>query len=784
MASCACLAASAVERGRKAVTPERYARVKDLFHRSADLSAQARRELLDRECGDDVELRHEVESLLQNDLSRTLIAFSDTTVADFSRSPTARTLRGVAARQFRQFKSLTKHLSPQGHLAIGALLSGILLTLLAYFGNRSVHSFQRELRREAINEIVDSKVTGLRMWLEHETAKAESWARSDRLQNQIGQLVELARQSNLPASSLAESPIQQQIRDELESLSNDEVHFSIWDRRHILIADTFEGDRIGQSSTPWGAGVLATVFGGESQLFAFDRDNSINRFDESIEVEPHLGIVTPIRDGEGQVIAALMIHDEHSREAGSRILRMVRLGESGESYIFNRNGLMLSESRFSKQLQEFGLLPDDPDWSAVRSIYLRDPGGDLSAGFIPDEPQSAWPLTKMARLCTSGHDGDDLDGYRDYRGVLVVGAWRWVDDLEFGVATEIDFREAEPGLRVLYWETVVVFVLFAVCLGFALFSYYSVHRLRQRVGENGKLGQYRLEKQIGEGGMGKVFKATHELLKRPTAVKLLKPELIDQQSILRFEREARLVSQLEHANTIRVYDYGSTPEGLFYFVMEYIDGLSLGELVELETALPPSRCILLLRQICCSLREAHQAGLVHRDIKPSNIMVCERAGEFDFVKVLDFGLVKPTESPLSQKITSTNLIAGTPQYLAPERLVTPETNDPRSDIYALGAVVFYLLTGRDFIEGNSLAKMLLQVVEMPPLRPSEITDVSIPQELDDLVFRCLAKDPSDRPDSVTEIIATLDRIRPASPWSESDAASWWKDLRARLLANE
>jgi hypothetical protein len=239
--------------------------------------------------------------------------------------------------------------------------------------------------------------------------------------------------------------------------------------------------------------------------------------------------------------------------------------------VFNRDGLMLSESRFDAQLRELGLIPDEPNARSARVIHLRDPGGDLTAGFVPEEPLEAQPLTKMVRLCTSGHDGDDLDGYRDYRGVSVVGAWRWLEDLEVGVATELDVDEAEPGLQILYWETWIILGLFAACMGITLFSYYSVNRIRQRVGELHKLGKYELEKQIGEGGMGKVFKARHELLKRPTAVKLLKPEFSDQASIARFEREAQLASQLEHPNTVRIYDYGVTPDGLFYYVMEHID---------------------------------------------------------------------------------------------------------------------------------------------------------------------------------------------------------------------
>ena len=178
---------------------------------------------------------------------------------------------------------------------------------------------------------------------------------------------------------------------------------------------------------------------------------------------------------------------------------MVQLGMSGETYVFSEDGLMLSESRFNEQLREVGLIPDTPDATSARVIYLRDPGGDLTAGYLPDEPLATKPLTEMARRCTAGGDGDDMEGYRDYRGVKVVGAWRWLEDLEIGVATELNVDEAEPGLRTLMWESGLVLGLFATCLGITLFSYYSVHRMREQFGVNRKLGQYTLEKQIGEG---------------------------------------------------------------------------------------------------------------------------------------------------------------------------------------------------------------------------------------------------------------------------------------------
>lgn len=755
--------------------PERYARIKELFTAAAELTGSKRDAFLTRECVGDNELRQEVEALLKHDDPRTIIAAKDVTLADVAPRAGAQPPRTSVRQRLHGLRNLTVHLGPRGHLAIGALCSCLILAVLGYLGNHRIADFQQELRREALNEIVEGKVTALRMWIDHEKSKIASWSHSPALRGHINQLVELAARSDAYGDELRESPIQQAVSSELRLFADKPVQYSIWDRRFSIIADTcMEPDRIGESATPWGAGILASAFEGRSHELPFDGRQWMTRSDSALLREPHLGVVSPIFSDNGDVTAALLIHDSDGRQSPSQILSMVRLGELGETYVFNKDGLMLTESRFEAQLGEIGLIPDSPDSTSARSMYLRDPGGDLTQGYLPEEALTSRPLTRMARKCIAGENGDDLEGYRDYRGVKVVGAWRWLDDLDVGVATELDFQEAEPGLRTLTWESSIVLGLIAACMGIALFSYNSLHRMRQHLGENRKLGNYVLEQQIGEGGMGKVFRARHELLKQATAVKLLKPEFFDRESTARFEREAMLVSQLEHPNTIRVYDYGVTSDGLFYFVMEYINGQSLRELVRSDGAISPARTVFLLQQMCLSLREAHNAGLVHRDLKPDNIMVCRRAGDFDVIKVLDFGLVKPVKEATDMKITSANLVAGTPQYMAPERLSDPQRNDPRSDIYAIGAVAYFLLTGNDFLRGSNIADILLQVVNAPPLRPSANTSVSIPLELDELVYCCLAKSPDARPASVLDVIAVLERVQSSHPWTREDAAACWE----------
>jgi len=270
--------------------------------------------------------------------------------------------------------------------------------------------------------------------------------------------------------------------------------------------------------------------------------------------------------------------------------------------------------------------------------------------------------------------------------------------------------------------------------------------------------------------MGQVFLAQHALLKRPTAVKLLHPDQMNEETLARFEREVQLASQLSHPNTIEIYDYGHTPEGVFYYAMEYLTGLSLAELIEREGPLPAARVAHILDCTCRSLREAHGQGLVHRDIKPQNIMLCQRGGESDVVKVLDFGLVKPVNSQEATKITRTMGVIGTPLYMAPERLKEPDSNDPKSDIYSLGAVGFNLLTGRDIFYDVSDVDVYYHVINTVPPRASELVS-DVPLELDQMIADCLAKDPDMRPSSVAAMLKTLRSL--SSRWTSENAEAWW-----------
>jgi serine/threonine protein kinase len=288
-----------------------------------------------------------------------------------------------------------------------------------------------------------------------------------------------------------------------------------------------------------------------------------------------------------------------------------------------------------------------------------------------------------------------------------------------------------------------------------------------------KLGQYTLEKKLGAGGMGIVYKGHHAVLRRPTAIKLLDVEKVNESSLERFEREVQITCQLNHPNTVAIYDYGRTPEGVFFYAMEFLDGIDLQSLVERYGPQSEGRVIHILQQVCGSLYEAHSQGLVHRDIKPANIMLNRRGGEPDFVKVLDFGLVKAIDDQKQAGLTAANALTGTPLYMSPEAIQSPQTVDPRSDIYAVGAVGYFLLTGKVVFDAKSLIDLCQLHVSQQPASPSQRLGRTVAPDLETVLLSCLDKSRAKRPQTARDLSLQLGRCTAAADWSLEVADAWW-----------
>jgi serine/threonine-protein kinase len=570
-----------------------------------------------------------------------------------------------------------------------------------------------------MKSLLDAQVNALRVWVREEIGDAERIAREPRVREAIAALVMIAGRKDVTRLELCTGPVRAKVEEVLRPLLREvgDSTFNVISPAGRLLATRYPeycGLQVTESQF---LPLLAPVFRGESRFIRPFRDADRVASPPQLRAGEAFGwIATAVRGPDEKVIAALGIA-EPANGVLSAILAAARPGETGDLFAFDERGALLTPSRFDANVQ-FGL-----------------PGARPEA-----------------------REGIALEPYRSGRGAEVVGAWRWLDDLGLGVAIEIEATEAYAPLRYLRTAFGVVFGALVLAVVAALWSGLSVMRLRGELGGQRKLGAYRLERSIGEGGVANVYLAHHDLLKRPCAVKLLKPARASDEMIARFEREVQLASQLSHPNVVEIYDYGRSTEGLFYYAMEYLDGINLGELVAREGPVPVARAAHILRQVCAGLAAAHAAGLVHRDVKPENIMICRRGTEPDVVKLLDFGMVKRIDADHSRNLTRGLRILGTPMYMAPERLRNPADVDTRADIYALGAVAFYMLSGRKIFESSDDLELTSRILNEEPPRVSQAASQGIPVELDLMVQSCLEKRREDRPQRVSDLIEALDAL--------------------------
>ena len=364
------------------------------------------------------------------------------------------------------------------------------------------------------------------------------------------------------------------------------------------------------------------------------------------------------------------------------------------------------------------------------------------------------------------------------RAARVVGAIALVP-----VGVRLALRLHNPALSELFSADQVSFnVLVLVVSGVsAIYGTHVINSLRQEAHQARKLGQYHLVARIGKGGMGEVWRASHKMLARPAAVKLIRPEMLggqdsseDATTLRRFEREARATAGLKSPHSIVIYDFGITDEGIFYYVMELLEGLDLESFVSRFGPVSPARAIHILAQSCDSLGDAHAAGLIHRDVKPANLYLCRLGLVSDFVKVLDFGLVKvQDEKELDEtRLTKVGMTTGTPSYMSPQQ-VLGEAVDQRSDIYSLGCVAYWLVTGGTVFEGNSSVGVVIDHVKTTPEPPSTRADQDIPADLEGVILDCLKKEPDERPATALELKERLMACQDSSGWNQETAADWW-----------
>ena len=605
------------------------------------------------------------------------------------------------------------------------LVASALLLGLGWWTYRAVESSLREMRAETMRNLLDAQVNALRVWVGEEMGDAGRIARNPRVRDAVAALVRAPQ-----CTGEARARLEEAIRPVLRP-AGDET-FNVTTRGGRLLATRFP-EYCGRSVSAEFLAELAPVFDGKARFIRpFSDAERVANPPRLREGAPFAWVAVPVHDGGGEVIAAL----EVAQPADAVFAMILTAG----SFAFDERGRVVSVQDFGEQAK----------------------------------------LPRPAKLPREAEDGVLLEPYLNHRGERVIAAWRWLPDLDMGVAREIAFEEAYAPLRYLNIAFGVVFGALVVAVFVALGSMLWAAHLRRQIGGGRRLGAYRLEKVIGEGGMATIYLARHDLLKRPTAVKLLKLQRATDEIIARFEREVQLASSLAHPNTVEIFDYGRTRDGRLYYAMEYLDGLTVAELVEREGAVPVARTLYILRQVCAGLAEAHGKGLVHRDIKPENIMVCRYGGEYDFVKILDFGLVKQLDTEHSRDLTRNLRILGTPLYMAPERLRNPGDVDARADIYAVGAVGFLMLSGRRIFEesGDDL-NLTTKVLNEEPPRVASVAAQAVPFELDLAISACLEKRREERPQRVGDLVDAFDALAVEHRWTQRDAQAWWRKVPER-----
>jgi len=665
------------------------------------------------------------------------------------------------------------------HLWAWPIIAAVILGVSGWWVQGSVDAAMREQRAAQLKTILDADVAALKNWMTNQERTVELVAGDVRLQPLVRDLIPLADGKPESSRALADSKAQEGLRHHLDVRVRgyDYTGYFLVTPTGVVAACDHEA-ALGKSLGGYRQQFIEQVLNGRPAVSRPYRSPLLLK-DETGELRANLPTMlaasaVPGADGKPMGVLALRVQPD---VGFTKILQIAQTGRTGETYALDKDGRFLSQSRFDEDLKEIGLLADLPDARSVLTLESKDPGADMSEGARPKARRMHQPLTKPAQEIAAGTDGIDPDGYRDYRGTPVVGAWTWLPDYGFGVVTEVDVKEAfQPVylLRRAFWGLMVLLGLAAVVIFLAMMFIARQQRALQAAALEAKqLGQYTLMEKLGAGGMGTVYRARHAMLRRPTAVKLLDIANMSDAAVTRFEREVQATAGLTHPNTIAIFDYGRTPEGIFYYAMEYLDGNNLDNLVALAGPLPEARAVHLLRQICGSIAEAHATGLVHRDIKPANIFITRRGGLADFVKVLDFGLVKAVGGAGEANVTAAGAATGTPLYMSPEAVEHAEDVGPASDVYAIGAVAYFLLTGAPVFTGDAIIDILMKHVYDAPEPPSQRAGRPFSPSLEQLILHCLAKKRADRPPDAAALLRELDACTFEGQWSSADADAWW-----------
>jgi eukaryotic-like serine/threonine-protein kinase len=783
------------------VNAEQYAKAKELFLEIVDKPPRVVEEKLRAIEGDDPNLAREVRLLIVNHNSRTIVG------PTVQSGGTTRSTESLVSQPLRRLHYwFVGGLFP---IAV-ALCSCAIIGLLGWFLKNEMLRRAEADYRDVLDSLSSEKKKAIELWSEGHMLRVADWGHDPKLQELVNQLQETCdqyRQSGDLSEKLRNAPAQREVkcvfdrvasrpiridsflgRATQESAGELKLKYAIWNSNFQLLADwQFDtNDKVifGQAASSSGKIMLSRVVENRAvhMVLPNPTDETVSK-DYPLETKDQyvmffIPIFAPPRpdavvgSASLEVTGIIMVRsNQYINELREILSQSIIPG--GQCYLVSATGVITSVVADLEKLQ------NHPQWQQKDGppeiIYCLDPGANLLANSRIEGTPSSWPATMAARSLRNKQSGDSLKSYRDYRGVDVVGSWRWMDNANMGLVFEVPLARA---FRNMNFVRNAFLGLLSIPLGFVavLVGASFFRRLREIDLINRFVGPYRIGKKIGEGGLGVVYLGTHRSLDRKAAVKLVRPGVVSKSTMKRFEREVKLAASFEHPHAVSIYDFGISKDGLLYCAMQYVDGITLGQLVSFTGDLPLARTVHLLAKTAEALAAAHEFGLIHRDIKPQNVMI-SRKGPSDGIKVVDFGLAKNIAANLNRDATATRVVMGTPGFIAPERLESPWIADPKIDIFSFGVLAIYLVVGK--VPPMGISKEAFMDLARPRLKSSEI-DSDIMSRLVSFVIQCVSTIPEDRPSSMQLVYEELESLRDLCPWTLQEAEAWWRGNDASL----
>lgn len=663
-------------------------------------------------------------------------------------------------------------------LLLAAMLPTLVVGWLTY---RRVSQMLQEAVRSEVQGMADGLMLSTKRFLDNEAQLVQSWSRQKQIRDAIVALDQIAR-TDQPKEALRAATESDDIMSQLQYLSgNENIKFVVWDRTGNTLASWLP-DRadVGNSIVDTQANGLARVFRGETIIFGPERlRNNTEGFVPETDL-PVMAPIVPVRNDGGRVVAALLVRGFKMFNAFDQVFGDSSRTANLDAYAVNQNAIMVTNSPRAIRASKTGHLEvEEQDIAAL--IRITDPGDLIQVSSFQDINRQIMPLTFAAARVSRGQDGMQMTPYRNYSGELVVGAWRWLDSWHMGVVVERNAEDAFAAARIVR----LGFLTLAGLL--AMTALAAASRIARRSSQANALlhplSRYDIIRELGSGGMGVVYLAKHRQLGRNTALKVLRDDRRTRDDQSRFNREARLAATLSSPHSVKIYDYGNNLDGESYCVMEYLTGLTLAEVVARSGYQSLGRTLYLLRQVCDAICEAHSKGLMHRDLKPHNVMLTRDATAGDWAVVFDFGLAKPVSPTKDIFNTVETIWSGTPMYMAPERYREPERMDPRSDIYSIGCVAYFLITGHPPFAECDPESMFALIMNETPIQMMTHRNEEVPDDLVRFVKKCMAKELDQRYQSIDKVIAELDRLRFFHPWTPENAEVWWQVHGSDLITN-